>query len=63
MATEEKQGDPLRVQMEPMTRHVNGGPELKEESPFRIEHRQDEAETHGRTSVDQHVEHGAKLRA
>lgn len=53
----------LRVQMKPMAGHVNGRPKLEEKRPFRVEHRQDKAETHRRTSIDQHVEHGAEFRA
>ena len=52
----------LRVQMKPVAGHIDGCPQLEEQRPFRIEHRQDKAQTHRRTSVNQHVEHGPELR-
>jgi hypothetical protein len=53
----------LRVQMKPVAGNIDGSPQLKEESPFWIEHSQNKTQAHGRTSINEHVKHGAKFRA
>ena len=51
------------MQMEPVAGNINSSPHLEEQRPSRIEHGQDEAQTHGRAPIDQHVKHRSKLRA
>ena len=52
-----------RVHVKPVRGDVQGHGELEQNGPARIEHCQYDAQTHGRTAIGEHVEHGAELRA